>query len=86
MSDLEGIYYETEEDYYMILDELLGINGKLHYADIKVYHDLPEAGLELLRKFKELPLKYQKKALRYINKNYGLKKKKADTDNIDFKN
>ena len=22
MSDLEGIYYETEEDYYMILDEL----------------------------------------------------------------
>nr|DAK44830.1 MAG TPA: hypothetical protein [Caudoviricetes sp.] len=64
----------------------VGINGKLYYADIKVYHDLPEAGLELLRKFKELPLKYQKKALRYINKNYGLKKKKADTDNIDFKN
>lgn len=57
----------------------VGINGKLHYADIKVYHDLPEAGLELLRKFKELPLKYQKKALRYINENYGLKKKKADT-------
>ena len=22
MPDLEGIYYETEEDYYMILDEL----------------------------------------------------------------
>lgn len=22
MSDLEGIYYETIEDYYMILDEL----------------------------------------------------------------
>ena len=22
MTDLEGIYYETEEDYYMILDEL----------------------------------------------------------------
>ena len=22
MSDLEGIYYEMEEDYYMILDEL----------------------------------------------------------------
>ena len=21
MPDLEGIYYETEEDYYMILDE-----------------------------------------------------------------
>lgn len=62
----------------------VGINGKLHYADIKVYHDLPEAGLELLRKFKELPLKYQKKTLRYINKNYGLKKKeKADTGNID---
>ena len=61
----------------------MGINGKLHYADIKVYHDLPEAGLELLRKFKELSLKHQKKALRYINKNYGLKNKKADTGNID---
>nr|DAX76306.1 MAG TPA: hypothetical protein [Caudoviricetes sp.] len=22
MSNLKGIYYETEEDYYMILDEL----------------------------------------------------------------
>lgn len=22
MPDLKGIYYETEEDYYMILDEL----------------------------------------------------------------
>lgn len=22
MSELEGIYYETEEDYYMILDEI----------------------------------------------------------------
>lgn len=41
----------------------VGINGELHYADIKVYHDLPEAGLELLRKFKELPLKYQKKSI-----------------------
>ena len=61
----------------------VGINGKLHYADIKVYHDLPEAGLELLRKFKELPLEYQKKALRYINEKYDLKKKKADTGNID---
>jgi hypothetical protein len=22
MTEIEGIYYETEEDYYMILDEL----------------------------------------------------------------
>lgn len=31
MSDLEGIYYETEEDYYMILDELYrdGKEGEL---------------------------------------------------------
>lgn len=27
MPEIEGIYYETEEDYYMILDELYK-NGK----------------------------------------------------------
>ena len=33
MSDLEGIYYETEEDYYMILDEIHRDNSEKEKAD-----------------------------------------------------
>lgn len=33
MSDLEGIYYETEEDYYMILDELYRNMAEKEKAD-----------------------------------------------------
>nr|DAS26740.1 MAG TPA: hypothetical protein [Caudoviricetes sp.] len=33
MPEIEGIYYETEEDYYMILDELYRDMAKLKKAD-----------------------------------------------------
>ena len=33
MPDLEGIYYETIEDYYMILDELHQDNVEKEKAD-----------------------------------------------------
>lgn len=64
----------------------IGINEELHYVDIEVYRDLPESGLELLRKFKELPLKYQKKVLRHINRNYSFKSKKPILDISTSKN
>ena len=33
MSEIEGIYYETEEDYYMILDELYRDMAEKEKAD-----------------------------------------------------
>ena len=33
MPEIEGIYYETEEDYYMILDELYRDMAELKKAD-----------------------------------------------------
>ena len=37
MPEIEGIYYETEEDYYMILDELYRDNAEKEKADTGGY-------------------------------------------------
>ena len=57
----------------------IGINGKIHYADVMVHGTVSEKSEWILEEFKKLPLYLQEKML----KDLGILKKNADTANID---
>ena len=57
----------------------IGINGKIHYADVMVHGTVSEKSEWILDEFKKLPLYLQEKMLKYL----GILKKNADTANID---
>lgn len=57
----------------------IGINGKIHYADVMVHGTVSEKSEWILDEFKKLPLYLQEKML----KDLGILKKNADTGNID---
>lgn len=57
----------------------IGINGKIHYADVMVHGTVSEKSEWILDEFKKLPLYLQEKML----KDLGILKKNADTANID---
>jgi len=57
----------------------IGINGKIHYADVMVHGTVSEKSEWILEEFKKLPLYLQEKML----KDLGMLKKNADTANID---
>ena len=58
----------------------IGINGKIHYADVMVHGTVSEKSEWILDEFKKLPLYLQEKMLKDLG---ILKKKNADTANID---
>ena len=62
-----------------LTDVPIGINGKIHYADVMVHGTVSEKSEWILVEFKKLPLYLQEKML----KNLGILKKNADTANID---
>ena len=63
-----------------LTDVPIGINGKIHYADVMVHGTVSEKSEWILDEFKKLPLYLQEKnAERFGN----IKKKNADTANID---
>ena len=62
-----------------LTDVPIGINGKIHYADIMVRGTVSEKSEWILEEFKKLPLYLQEKML----KDLGILKKNADTANID---
>ena len=62
-----------------LTDVPIGINGKIHYADVMVNGTVSEKSEWILEEFKKLPLYLQEKIL----KDLGLLKKNADTANID---
>ena len=57
----------------------IGINGKIHYADVMVHGTVSEKSEWILEEFKKLPLYLQEKML----KDLEILKKNADTANID---
>ena len=75
-------FTETEGRKYkmrMLTDVPIGINGKIHYADVMVRGTVSEKSEWILEEFKKLPLYLQEKML----KDLGILKKNADTANID---
>ena len=62
-----------------LTDVPIGINGKIHYADVIVHGTVSEKSEWILEEFKKLPLYLQEKML----KDLGILKKNADTANID---
>nr|DAY01866.1 MAG TPA: hypothetical protein [Caudoviricetes sp.] len=62
-----------------LTDVPIGINGKIHYADVMVHGTVSEKSEWILEEFKKLPLYLQEKML----KDLGILKKNADTANID---
>ena len=62
-----------------LTDVPIGINGKIHYADVMVLGTVSEKSEWILEEFKKLPLYLQEKML----KDLGILKKNADTVNID---
>ena len=62
-----------------LTDVPIGINGKIHYADVIVHGTVSEKSEWILEEFKKLPLYLQEKML----KDLGILKKNADTVNID---
>ena len=62
-----------------LTDVPIGINGKIHYADVMVHGTVSEKSEWILDEFKKLPLYLQEKML----KDLGILKKNADTANID---
>ena len=62
-----------------LTDVPIGINGKIHYADIMVHGTVSEKSEWILEEFKKLPLYLQEKML----KDLRILKKNADTANID---
>lgn len=62
-----------------LTDVPIGINGKIHYADVMVLGTVSEKSEWILEEFKKLPLYLQEKML----KDLGILKKNADTANID---
>lgn len=62
-----------------LTDVPIGINGKIHYADVIVHGTVSEKSEWILKEFKKLPLYLQEKML----KDLGILKKNADTANID---
>lgn len=62
-----------------LTDVPIGINGKIHYADVMVHGTVSEKTEWILEEFKKLPLYLQEKML----KDLGILKKNADTANID---
>lgn len=58
----------------------IGINGKIHYADVMVRGTVSEKTEWILEEFKKLPLHLQEKMLSNLE---ILRKKNADTANID---
>ena len=61
-----------------LTDVPIGINGKIHYADVMVHGTVSEKSEWILEEFKKLPLHLQEKML----KDLGILKN-ADTANID---
>ena len=61
-------------------DVPIGINGKIHYADIMVHGTVSEKSEWILEEFKKLPLYLQEKNA----ERFGNTKKNADTANIDI--
>ena len=53
----------------------IGINGKIHYADVMVHGTVSEKSEWILEEFKKLPLYLQEKML----KDLGILKKNANT-------
>nr|DAI53945.1 MAG TPA: hypothetical protein [Caudoviricetes sp.] len=62
-----------------LTDVPIGINGKIHYADVMVHGTVSEKSEWILEEFKKLPLYLQEKML----KDLRILKKNADTANID---
>lgn len=62
-----------------LTDVPIGINGKIHYADVMVHGTVSEKSEWILDEFKKLPPYLQEKML----KDLGILKKNADTANID---
>ena len=62
-----------------LTDVPIGVNGKIHYADVMVHGTVSEKSEWILEEFKKLPLYLQEKML----KDLGILKKNADTANID---
>ena len=62
-----------------LTDVPIGINGKIHYADVIVHGTVSEKSEWILDEFKKLPLYLQEKML----KDLGILKKNADTASID---
>ena len=58
----------------------IGINGKIHYADVMVHGTVSEKSEWILEEFKKLPLYLQEKMLKDLG---ILKKKKAKTEKIE---
>lgn len=63
-----------------LTDVTIGINGKIHYADVMVRGTVSEKTEWILGEFKKLPLHLQEKMLSNLE---ILRKKNADTANID---
>lgn len=63
-----------------LTDVPIGINGKIHYADVMVHGTVSEKSEWILDEFKKLPPYLQEKMLKDLG---ILKKKNADTANID---
>lgn len=62
-----------------LTDVPIGINGKIHYADVMVRGTVSEKSEWILEEFKKLPLYLQEKNA----ERFGDIKKNADTVNID---
>ena len=62
-----------------LTDVPIGVNGKIHYADVMVHGTVSEKSEWILDEFKKLPPYLQEKML----KDLGILKKNADTANID---
>lgn len=62
-----------------LTDVPIGINGKIHYADVMVHGTVSEKSEWILDEFKKLPLYLQEKNA----ERFGNIKKNADTANID---
>ena len=63
-----------------LTDVPIGINGKIHYADVMVHGTVSEKSEWILEEFKMMPLHLQEKMLNNLE---ILRKKNADTANID---
>ena len=67
-----------------LTDVPIGVNGKIHYADVMVRGTVSEKSEWILEEFKKLPLYLQEKMLKDLSNIKKLRNiKNADTTNID---
>ena len=67
-----------------LTDVPIGVNGKIHYADVMVRGTVSEKSEWILEEFKKPPLYLQEKMLKDLSNIKKLRNiKNADTTNID---